>query len=647
MSFLCVVSLSFSQETLKNPDSSLAALKEAPEDTSKVMLYQRIAGHYNIVHLDSAKAFAEKGIQLADEINFSFGKLMNLNVLGNYYERKTDYENAMLYYNEALDIAKATNSTKGFAVILNNIATVHIRKGDYQIALPLLFDALKAEEKLGNENGIAQAYNNIGVVYYYMQDFDKTTDYLTRALEIQEQLGNFSGLQNGYNNVGAIFDYQKKYDEAIRSYTKAYDISLELGDKKQQASNLSNIALSYSKKGDYKNAETYFTRSLQQREEVKDYNGLASTYANFGESLRAQNQFQKAQMYLKKGLEIAEKNNIKLSAREIYHSLSKLEKQKNDHEKANEYLYKYIAVKDSILNEKNAQIITETEAKYQTEKKEKEILKQKAQLIEKELEVKRKNTMFFGSLGLALILGLIGYLFYNQQKLKNRQLQKESELKEALARIETQNRLQEQRLRISRDLHDNIGAQLTFIISSIDNLKYGFTEISDKLSNKLSNISGFTSQTINELRDTIWAMNKSNISVEDLKSRITNFIEKAKQASENANFEFYIAPEISEEYTFTSVEGMNIYRIIQEAVNNSLKYAEATLISVHISEENNQFKIEIRDNGKGFDAAKAEQGNGLNNIQKRTRDVGGTIDISSDPAKGTSVVLNIPFKSLE
>ena len=77
-----------------------------------------------------------------------------------------------------------------------------------------------------------------------------------------------------------------------------------------------------------------------------------------------------------------------------------------------------------------------------------------------------------------------------------------------MAKIETQNKLQEQRLRISRDLHDNIGAQLTFIISSIDNLKFGFTDISEKLGSKLSNISSFTQQTIYELRDTIWAMNK-------------------------------------------------------------------------------------------------------------------------------------------
>ena len=91
--------------------------------------------------------------------------------------------------------------------------------------------------------------------------------------------------------------------------------------------------------------------------------------------------------------------------------------------------------------------------------------------------------------------------------------------------IELQNKLHEQRLAISRDLHDNIGAQLTFIISSVDSLKYAFADGNPKLEDKLNNISSFTKETIYELRDTIWAMNKEEITIEDLKTRISNFIE--------------------------------------------------------------------------------------------------------------------------
>jgi len=239
-------------------------------------------------------------------------------------------------------------------------------------------------------------------------------------------------------------------------------------------------------------------------------------------------------------------------------------------------------------------------------------------------------------------LSLLGFLFYNQQKLKNRQLQKENELKDALLKIETQNRLQEQRLRISRDLHDNIGAQLTFIISSLDNLKYGF-KLPAKLSDKLKGISEFTTTTIYELRDTIWAMNKNEITLDDLQSRISNFIDKANSASEVVNFSFIADKSLPNQLTFTSVEGMNIYRIIQEAIHNALKYADATSISVQFKDVNEELEISILDKGKGFDEKTVVMGNGINNMKKRAQEIGAQLKIESKLEAGTEVKVLLPI----
>ena len=636
-----VVSLGSSQETQQNIDSLLVVLKESKADSAKVSLYKKIASHYNVTHLDSAKAFAEKGIALSKKLEYAKGEWESLNVLGNYYERKTEYETALKTYSEALDIVKATQSIKGFAVVLNNIATIYIRKGEYDEALTYMFDALKAEEELEDQNGIAQAYNNIGIVYYYIRDFDKTTLYLTKALEMQESLGNFDGLINGYNNVGAIRIHQEKYREAITIYEKALSISTEINDKKNQAVALSNIGICWAKLKTYLKAEQFYDRSLALRDEIGDVDGKANSLVNMGELFTEQKNFSKAEIYLNRGMEIANNNGLKTIKETAYQKLSILFEAKGDFKKSNTYLKEYLAVRDSILNENNARIIAETETKYETEKKEKELLEQRALVAEKELEVKQKNQLLFGSIGFAVILGLLGYLLYSQQRLKNRQLQKEGELKTALAKIETQNRLQEQRLRISRDLHDNIGAQLTFIISSLDNLKYGFKDMGDQLSKKLSGISGFTSQTIYELRDTIWAMNKENITFEDLQARISNFIDQAKVASEKTSFSFEIASEVNKEHILSSVEGMNSYRVIQEAVNNALKYSEATKIDVMISEKKGDIIITIIDNGKGFNKDDVELGNGLNNMKKRARELGANLSINSSSGKGTSVVMEL------
>jgi len=634
--------VSFSQQVIKNIDSALTVLSQQKADSSKAILYQEMAAHFNVMNLDSAKMFAVDGLALSRQLKFSKGEWMNLNMLGNYHERRTQYDSAMYYYNLSLQIIEAENSDKGRATVYNNVAMVNIRKGDYDQALELMFKALRAEETIDNPTGIAQAYNNIGVGYYYLKDYDKATEYLLRALALQKELGNITGLQQGYNNVGAIFDFQEKYHDAIATYEKALSISRELGDRQLEAANLANIALAYSKLKDFERADLLFEQSIAVREAIDDKNGLAHSYTQFGESLRSQKRFALAEAYLTKGLKYAENNGLKLSKRETYGSLAELYLDLKEPKKEADMLRKYIAVSDTIINETKAKAVEEFETKYETEKKEKDLAETRANLAESELSVKNKNNIIFGSLGLAIILGLLGYLFYNQQRLKNKQLTKEAELSNALAKIETQNRLQEQRLRISRDLHDNIGAQLTFIISSLDNLKFGFSDMGAALSKKLSGISSFTSDTIYELRDTIWAMNKSEISMEDLQARISNLIEKARLSTGKTSFHFNMDDSIANDRAFTSVVGMNVYRIIQEAINNSIKYAEASEISVHISEEDNHYTIITKDNGNGFDRTTTDAGNGLNNIKKRALDCKGTVEIISELGKGTSVHLEIP-----
>lgn len=641
---LAVLFTSFikAQEVQTNIDSLLTHLTQLPQDTSRVRLLAKIASHYNVTALDSARAFAIEGVNLADVLNDAAGRWRLRNILGNYYERGTQYDSAMVQYNQALKIIDSLKSVKGNAVVLSNKATIFIRQGDYDQALDLLFRALDAEEQLDNQNGIAQAYNNIGVVYYYTQNFDKTTEYLTKALEIQEELGNFDGLINGYNNIGAIQDYQKKYADAIVSYEKAKKISQQLGDIKQEAIQWSNMALARVKMGQLTRAEEDIKKGLELRQQAKDLQGIAQSQITFGRVLQAQERNGLAKEYFEKGLETAREYGLLLLEREALKGLADLATANGDFKQANEYLTSIITVKDSITNAETAKAMAEMETRYQTQQKENQILQQRAQLAEAELVNRRRSALFIGSLAVALVFGLIGYLVYKQQKLKNRQLQKEAELKTALAKIETQNRLQEQRLRISRDLHDNIGAQLTFIISSLDNLKYGFKNMEDDLQDRLTGISGFTSQTIYELRDTIWAMNLESISLEDLKTRITNFMDQAKASTRGIGFRFELDDDLATDSEFSSIAGMNLYRIIQEAVNNSLKYANAKSISVAFKSLADTFEILIKDDGTGFDPENVEASNGLANMNKRARELGGEFAIKSSPGQGTVVSLSLP-----
>ncbi|HMI06647.1 MAG TPA: ATP-binding protein, partial [Flavobacterium sp.] len=144
--------------------------------------------------------------------------------------------------------------------------------------------------------------------------------------------------------------------------------------------------------------------------------------------------------------------------------------------------------------------------------------------------------------------------------------------------------------------------------------------------------------TIVELRDTIWAMNSQAIRFEDLRARILNFIEKAKEAKEEIEFGFTIDDDLNQ-MELDSVSGMNIYRTIQEAVNNAMKYSGAKQIAIEVKADGNQIRISIRDNGIGFDPKNTEAGNGLTNMEKRMGDIGWTYKLESETGKGTTITL--------
>lgn len=569
----------------------------------------------------------------------SFHKGLTISNIAIVYRELGELEKAKNLSQQALTITK--NDVVN-ASAYNNIGAVNRSLGLYEEALKNYLLALAIYEKNISVKNQTTVINNIGNVYSYLGMIDKALEYFNKAKDNSIKLNDKKGQSEAFNNIAIIYANEGKLQEALDYFKFSLNIEKDLKDKKGIAESANNLGSVFYYMQEIDSALYYIRYSVAIEKSIKNYTAISSSYNNIATILIESNRADEAKNYIDSAYTIALEAKTTTDIEAALETYSNYFEAKDDLKSALMFQKRYTAFKDSTLTIEATNRVAELEIKYETEKKENQILQQRAEIAEKDLQVKRRNIIIFGSLGLAIILGLLGYLLFNHQKLKNRQLRKEGELKSALAKIETQNKLQEQRLRISRDLHDNIGAQLTFIISSIDNLKYGFSDINEKLNKKLSGISQFTSQTIYELRDTIWAMNKENITYDDLRARIANFIESAKNASAHTDFSFHIDSSVDQSQVFTSVQGMNIYRIIQEAVNNALKYASAERIEVNISKKNNQYHIAIADNGNGFDPATIEMGNGLNNMKKRSREISGIIDFITNSTQGTKVVLKFP-----
>ena len=114
-------------------------------------------------------------------------------------------------------------------------------------------------------------------------------------------------------------------------------------------------------------------------------------------------------------------------------------------------------------------------------------------------------------------------------------------------------------------------------------------------------------------------------------------IEKADLSLKDINFTFKVDENQFGDIRFTSIQGINIYRIIQEAINNAIKYSKSSNIEVNILNVDDSIQIEIMDNGIGFDKNEIEFGNGLNNIEKRALELNGQLTIDSELDRGTSI----------
>ena len=242
-----------------------------------------------------------------------------------------------------------------------------------------------------------------------------------------------------------------------------------------------------------------------------------------------------------------------------------------------------------------------------------------------------------------LLFTLLGYIFLlliNKFK-KNKKLNKLNienlEINYQLNLLKSQLQIQEQTFQnISREIHDNIGQKLTLAklqINTIDN-----NEGVD-LNNTLMVISKLITDSLNDLRDISRSLSSEVILNNGLIKALENEINQLNKLF-NYNFKMKLTGEVL--YMSAETE-LTVFRIIQEALTNSIKHAEATSVFLDLHFINNELLILIEDNGKGFEISVIKDLNGLNNLKSRTQSLNGQIEINSEPLIGTTIKIKIPI----
>ncbi len=197
----------------------------------------------------------------------------------------------------------------------------------------------------------------------------------------------------------------------------------------------------------------------------------------------------------------------------------------------------------------------------------------------------------------------------------------------------------EERNRISRDMHDDLGSGITKIAILSEVAKTQLTE-TDKVKVQLENISTTAREMVDNLQDIVWMLNPKNDTLESLAAYIREYALKFFEPFENTVLCNY--PDEIPLIKLTEEQRRNIFLVLKECFNNVAKHAWCNTITLNLTKQDNKINFIITDDGKGFDVNNTRLfGNGIQNIKNRMEQVAGNYSITSQPGKGTKTAISI------
>lgn len=242
------------------------------------------------------------------------------------------------------------------------------------------------------------------------------------------------------------------------------------------------------------------------------------------------------------------------------------------------------------------------------------------------------NSTWFRILLALLAITLPYYFIYQNNKKK---------YAKQLQQLENEQQIKQERERISKDLHDSLGIYANAVLYNAEILENEKQDANRKAI--LTQLKFASKDIITSLREMVWALKKESYTAEECLVRIRNFIQPLSRYYQHISF--MIDGEAPQQTSFHYTKALNIVRIVQEAVANSIKHSETKSIKISSTlTDNNNWKISIADSGIGFDFApekEAASGNGLTNMEQRAADSDIDFNIDSKPKQGTIITLII------
>ena len=527
--------------------------------------------------------------------------------------------------------------TLGMANSLNAIGATYFDLAVYDSAMFHLLKAISIAERNGYEQVLSKAYLNMGLVYDALEEFQEAKSCFKKSINLNRNQNHLINLGKSYQNLGNILGQEQDYDSAWTLYNKALELSLSVSNMEGVAHAYIGLGEVADNRGDYQKGYYLYSKARDYYKLCNNRQGELISYKNMGFMKTRSGKYDEAMVVFDSSLAIARDLGLTKREFEIYENICDTYVASGDYQNAYRTYAKMHLLADSIMNVDKRERIAELEIRYETEKKNARILA----LQNQNLKLENRNISYLAGGSSVLMVLVFLFAFNSQRNRKNRiiseqrilQLEEEKKLLAARSIVEGQ---EEERKRIARELHDGLGVLLS-------SARMHFVSIRDKSPDTeplLEQADKLLEQATGDVR---------RISHNMMPGLLTKygFYEAIQELFEQLD-------DIKDIHPVLHVSGKKdrlpenteimLYRIIQEMVNNTLKHARASNITLDIDIQLDHLSLKYSDDGQGFDLEQRlrQKTMGLTGLQSRVKFLGGELMIQTAPGKGVLIKFEVP-----
>jgi signal transduction histidine kinase len=654
---------------VSNPSEMLKFAKGLQQEAERIVpgsllhakVIRALADAYFYAELiDSSGIFLQHAINVYEKSDHKDTLFIGnaYNDLGYHYQNEGKRYESRLYLQKAVAILSGGRHTGSLGDPLSNLAILNHSEGKFEEAIGLFKQVYEIDLASGNTNDQSNSLNSLGRMYIDWGKFETGIQFYKSSVALLDTVRDTQILAIRYNNIGMAYQLMENHREAILWIEKARRIEEQFGNKNRLAIRYFNLANSHLALTDYKKAEDFFKQANEIFTQTGNRSLLAKLHTAMGQMYFLQGKKDEALGHFLAAEHNAELNNTLPERSMIYNRLFTYYRETGQIDKALKYYENYINTKDSIFSINAAKQIEELEVQYQTAQKELEISRLVTENELNKAEAKfRKRERNIATLGFFILSSLLVVLFKLFRTLKKRKSMLSAQNIE-LERLNTiQNRLFSI---ISHDFRNITSSYQTSAMVIEHYLNKGQPEKLLPIANEISRNSKNLSSMLENLLE--WAIiqrkgidpEKRVISIND---ELQQAVEVMRDQIRSKNNTVDIASQ--DETVYCDPESIKL--VIRNVLANANKFTTSGLISLNVEKSENETTISISDNGTGMTeetrdnlfktnrvklhsgtAGEKGAGLGLLLVAEHLERNSGSIDVSSEPGKGTTLKIKLP-----